>query len=144
MRSTERHRTWSNRFIDVATIKRILIVGRGIAGLCAAVALRRRGFEPEIIERTPAWSAESEGILLHPNGVLALTSLGLGEALMEACAPVPSYRILDPAGNLEAELAIEDLWGGIGSAIAIHRRVLHEVLIAGVSGEPIRMATEVV
>ena len=128
----------------MATIERILIMGGGIAGLSAAVALRRRGFELEIIERSPAWSSAGAGILLHPNGVRALTALGLGEALMAACAQVPSYRILDPADNLEAELAIDDLWGGIGPAVAIHRRALHNVLIAGAFGVPTRMATEVV
>jgi len=31
--------------------ERILIVGGGVAGLTAAVALRRSGFEPELVER---------------------------------------------------------------------------------------------
>ena len=33
--------------------KRILISGGGIAGLTCAIALKRRGFDPLVIEREP-------------------------------------------------------------------------------------------
>jgi 2-polyprenyl-6-methoxyphenol hydroxylase-like FAD-dependent oxidoreductase len=38
---------------SMAKVEHILIVGGGIAGLTAAVALRQRGFNPELIERGP-------------------------------------------------------------------------------------------
>ena len=47
----------------MADIERILIVGGGIAGLTVATA-HRRGFKPELIERSAAWPAIGVGIFL--------------------------------------------------------------------------------
>jgi 2-polyprenyl-6-methoxyphenol hydroxylase-like FAD-dependent oxidoreductase len=41
----------------MATAQRILIVGGGVAGLTAAIALRRRSFAPELVERSASWRA---------------------------------------------------------------------------------------
>jgi 2-polyprenyl-6-methoxyphenol hydroxylase-like FAD-dependent oxidoreductase len=39
-------------------LKRILISGGGIAGFTLAIELKRRGFDPQIIEREPGPRAE--------------------------------------------------------------------------------------
>jgi len=72
----------------MADIERILIVGGGIAGLTAAVALHRQGFAPELIERSTAWPAIGAGIHLPANGLRVLRALGLGEAVDRAAAEI--------------------------------------------------------
>lgn len=128
----------------VAAMERILIVGGGIAGLSTAVALCQRGFKPDIVERMPVWSSAGAGILLHPNGMRTLTALELRDAVMDTGAQVPSWLILEPTGRVAAELAIDDFWGEIGPAVAIHRRALHEILAEGLSATQMRMGTEIV
>jgi 2-polyprenyl-6-methoxyphenol hydroxylase-like FAD-dependent oxidoreductase len=60
---------------SMAKVESILIVGGGVAGLTAAIALRQRGFTPELIEREPAWQAVGAGIALQPNAMrLLMTS----------------------------------------------------------------------
>jgi 2-polyprenyl-6-methoxyphenol hydroxylase-like FAD-dependent oxidoreductase len=68
----------------MADAGRILIVGGGIAGLSLAIALRRAGADPELVERSPTWPAAGAGIVLHANAVRALDALGVGEAIRAA------------------------------------------------------------
>lgn len=63
----------------MANVKRILIVGGGIAGLSAAAALHRQGLTPELVERSAVWPAVGAGINLPANGVRVLRALGLAK-----------------------------------------------------------------
>ena len=76
----------------MAEARRILITGGGIAGLSLAIALRRRGYTPELAEKCPQWPAAGAGIALHANAVRALRALGLGAtgsttSTAPSCAP---------------------------------------------------------
>jgi FAD-dependent urate hydroxylase len=57
---------------------RIAVVGGGIGGLTAAVALRRAGHQPEVYERTASFRPVGAGISVWSNGVKVLDRLGLG------------------------------------------------------------------
>jgi salicylate hydroxylase len=60
---------------------RIVIVGAGIGGLAAAVALRQRGFEVELHERSPKLEEVGAGLQVGPNAVKVLYALELKEQL---------------------------------------------------------------
>jgi salicylate hydroxylase len=60
---------------------RIAIIGGGIGGLTAAVALRQRGFEVEVYERSGKLEEVGAGLQVGPNSVKVLRALGLEEAL---------------------------------------------------------------
>lgn len=60
---------------------RILIAGAGIGGLSAALALMKRGFEVQVLERTGELREVGAGVQLSANAVRALYQLGVGEAL---------------------------------------------------------------
>jgi 2-polyprenyl-6-methoxyphenol hydroxylase-like FAD-dependent oxidoreductase len=61
--------------------RRALIVGGGIGGLTAAVALRRAGFDAVVLERAPELRELGAAISLWPNAVSVLRRLGLGETI---------------------------------------------------------------
>jgi 2-polyprenyl-6-methoxyphenol hydroxylase-like FAD-dependent oxidoreductase len=63
---------------------RVLVVGGGIGGLCTTLALRRQGFDVDVVERDPAWGVYGVGIIQPGNALRALDSLGLAEACVEA------------------------------------------------------------
>ena len=56
---------------------RILIVGGGIGGLAAALALERQHAEVIVCEQSPKLSEIGAGIGLAPNAIKALRALGL-------------------------------------------------------------------
>jgi salicylate hydroxylase len=56
---------------------RVAIIGAGIGGLTAAVAMHQRGIEVEIYEQSPQISEIGAGVSLSPNAIKAFRSLGL-------------------------------------------------------------------
>lgn len=56
---------------------RIAIIGGGIGGLAAALAMERRGAEVTVYEQSPAHSEIGAGLNLTPNAIKALRSLGI-------------------------------------------------------------------
>src|SRR6204780_5280067 len=56
---------------------RIALIGGGIGGLAAALALERRGAEVIVCEQSPALSEIGAGLNLTPNAVKALRALGV-------------------------------------------------------------------
>lgn len=68
--------------------RRALIVGAGIGGLSAAIALRQAGWEVRIFERSPSLRELGFGLGLAPNAMAALGRLGVGETVRaRGCEP---------------------------------------------------------
>ncbi len=63
------------------TVKRVLIVGGGPGGLVTALALRRAGIEPLVIERAPGHRSLGAGVSLWPNAMRLLRRWGIGPAI---------------------------------------------------------------
>lgn len=79
----------------------ILIAGAGIAGLCAAIALKIAGLSPVVLEREPQLQAIGAGLQLGPNATRLLASWGV--ALARPCAPERLiFRTMRTGGRLNA------------------------------------------
>src|ERR1044072_10036338 len=65
-----------------------LVVGAGIGGLSATIALRRAGFEVDLLEKNPAWDVYGVGIIQPGNALRALNELGLAEAWVAEGHPI--------------------------------------------------------
>src|SRR5262245_62705776 len=61
---------------------RICIVGGGVGGLAAALALERRGAEVVVCEQSSALSDIGAGLNLSPNALMALRALGVEDAVI--------------------------------------------------------------
>ncbi len=127
----------------MAEASRILITGGGIAGLSLAIALRRRGYTPELAGQCPHWPAAGAGIALHANAVGALRALGLGEAVSRASAPLPRYGFYDQHGARLCSTDLDDLWGQAGPCLGIARVRLQEILAAAADRVPHRLGVAV-
>jgi len=71
----------------------IAVIGAGIGGLTAAVALRQAGFDVDVYEQAPELTEVGGGINIGPNAARILYRLGLGEALdREAVRPISIHQ----------------------------------------------------
>jgi salicylate hydroxylase len=70
----------------------VAIIGAGIAGMSAAIALRRSGIEALLFEQTPKFARIGAAINLTPNAVKVLDRLNIGASL-RARASQPLYRL---------------------------------------------------
>ena len=123
----------------MAKVERILIVGGGIAGLTAAIALRQRGFSPELIEREPAWRAVGAGIALQPNAMRLLRALGVGTAVERAGAPLRRFKYCTSQGEILAEIDLVELWKDVGRGVGVERTKLQEALLGELKGAQCRL-----
>lgn len=70
--------------LNIDEPRQIVIVGAGVAGLTAAIALARAGLNVVLLEKESEISEQGAGVQLAPNAYRVLHALGLGEALNEA------------------------------------------------------------
>jgi 2-polyprenyl-6-methoxyphenol hydroxylase-like FAD-dependent oxidoreductase len=61
---------------------RIAIVGGGVGGLAAALALERLGAEIVVCEQSPALNEIGAGLNLSPNALMALRALGVEDTVI--------------------------------------------------------------
>jgi salicylate hydroxylase len=60
---------------------RVAVIGGGIGGLTAALALHRRGVDVTVFEQAPELGEVGAGVMIQPNGARILERLGLGDEL---------------------------------------------------------------
>jgi salicylate hydroxylase len=65
----------------MAKARRIAIVGAGLGGLAAAIALRRQGFEVQVYEQAADLAEFGAGINISPNSVKFFQAVGLADKL---------------------------------------------------------------
>lgn len=86
---------------------RVLVVGGGIAGTAAALALRKAGQEVAVYEAHPD-SAEDIGafLTLASNGLRALAQIDAVEAVTSVGFPLTSMRVVDATGAEAAHVPL--------------------------------------
>lgn len=119
---------------------RVTIVGAGIGGLSAAIALRDIGAEVVVIERAPEILVLGAGICLWPNGAQALETLGLVEALEDVSPLLHRLRYCDGSGQLRREMSFDYLTEHTGCrSFPLARSDLHVALLSRLAPNTIRL-----
>ncbi|MDZ7922040.1 FAD-dependent oxidoreductase [Rhodoferax sp.] len=112
-----------------STPQRILIIGGGFSGMSAAIELRKRGADVDLVEIDPGWRSYGAGISLGPATLRALRQLNVLDAFLEQGHASDGVHLCAPHGPKVAELptprlAKSDVPGGG----AILRPVLAKIL----------------
>ena len=111
------------------------IIGAGLGGLTAALALQHAGWRVRVYEQAPSLGEVGAGISVSPGAGRGLESLGVGPALLEASSPVPDVAFAHYAtgerlaGTFETFPATDR---GFEEARHIHRADLHAILLDAV------------
>ncbi len=106
-----------------------IIVGGGIGGLAAAIALRAAGVAATVYERATELREVGAGLSLWPNAIRALEQLGLGAAVNAIGAPQFGGGIQTSAGRVLSYTDDEALVRRLGRpAVVLHRAELLALL----------------
>lgn len=119
---------------------RVAVVGAGIGGLAAAIALRAKGFQVEVFDQVRELSEIGAGVSLGANGMRVLGTLGIARAAREASANLQRISFHDwRSGDIAYEHPMgewyEDRFGG--PFLGIHRADFHRLLLGAFDGSPV-------
>jgi 2-polyprenyl-6-methoxyphenol hydroxylase-like FAD-dependent oxidoreductase len=109
----------------------VLIIGGGIGGLAAAIALQDVGFDIEVYERAAELREVGAGLTIWRNGLEALDVLGGHEAAVRAGAVLEHSEIRTPGGTVLNEVhprSVLSTESAIPPGIGLHRADLQRIL----------------
>jgi 2-polyprenyl-6-methoxyphenol hydroxylase-like FAD-dependent oxidoreductase len=113
---------------------RVLIVGAGIGGLSAALALRRAGAEVVVFERVRQLTHAGQGLLIPPNAVKALRKIRLDEAVDNVGVPGSSGELRSWRGEVLMRLPLAEVKQRTGEeTVGVHRGDLQEALLGALA-----------
>ena len=122
---------------------RVIVVGAGIGGLTAAIALRRKGIDVEIHERAAELTDVGAGISLWPNALKALYQLGLRSALDGLSFVSPDGALRRASGAVLSRTTADEFVAHLGLPVMVfHRAELLSVLVDAARGIPIHLGHE--
>jgi 2-polyprenyl-6-methoxyphenol hydroxylase-like FAD-dependent oxidoreductase len=94
-------------FSFMPTSPDVLIAGAGIAGLAAAIGLRKRGIEAVVLEQATELREIGAGLLLAPNACAVLHQLGALAPMLEGPSlRPPAWELRSWKGHLLSRLSI--------------------------------------
>ncbi|MCX5534932.1 FAD-dependent monooxygenase [Streptomyces sp. NBC_00006] len=122
---------------------RAVVVGGGIGGLTAGLALQLRGWQVTVLERAGELKPVGAGISLAPNAQRALDVVGLGDEIRSLEAWEGDGGLLTPKGRwlsrADPKLAAERFGGSI---VLLHRATLVDKLAGRLPADAVRTASD--
>ncbi|MFT3905444.1 MAG: FAD-dependent monooxygenase [Steroidobacteraceae bacterium] len=110
-------------------IRNALIVGGGIGGLSAAIALRRQGIDVDVAEIRRDWTVYHVGVVVQANCIRALQSLGIADEAVACGFPYNGLTFQDTDGKVLARIPGNKLAGpDYPTHLGMTRPALHELL----------------
>jgi 2-polyprenyl-6-methoxyphenol hydroxylase-like FAD-dependent oxidoreductase len=114
----------------MAIVNKVLIVGGGIGGMCAAIMLRRQGIDVDLVELNPQWAADGAGITISGPTLRALREVGVVDEVLRVGGSWRAVDICDASGRLAATVPIASAHGAedLPGAAGIMRTALAAIL----------------
>jgi 2-polyprenyl-6-methoxyphenol hydroxylase-like FAD-dependent oxidoreductase len=118
----------------------VLIVGGGIGGMAAALALARLGIRIKVLEQSESIGEIGAGIQLGPNAFAALDALGVGHDASQGAVFTEKLVMMDAVDGSEVGTfpVGERFRERFGNPYAvIHRADIHRAILEGVRDSPL-------
>jgi 2-polyprenyl-6-methoxyphenol hydroxylase-like FAD-dependent oxidoreductase len=110
-------------------VKKALVVGGGIAGMCTAIELRKRGVVVDLFELDPEWRVSGAGISINGAALRALKTIGVLGEVLEKGAGSDGVSLCTADGQVVGKLPTPRIAGpDIPGAAGILRSVLAGIL----------------
>lgn len=121
----------------------VLVVGGGIGGLSAALALTSQGLWVRLYEQAPEFGEVGAGLQLAPNCTRILRDYGLLEEAVQL-GVLPEHMVMKDALNASelTRVDLKDMERRYGSPyLVMHRSDLHGVLLRGCERAGVELVT---
>ncbi|MGH3438137.1 MAG: FAD-dependent monooxygenase [Sciscionella sp.] len=124
--------------------RKVLVVGGGIGGLSAAIALVRREFDVEVIEAKERFDEPGVGLGQPANSLRALRALGVLDEVLTAGYAFDALDVYDHKGEFVVGHTFR-MGGDVPAFAALPHATLHGILLAAVrdAGVRVRMGTRI-
>jgi FAD-dependent urate hydroxylase len=123
--------------MDIAhrnTAHKAIIIGAGIGGLSAGLALQQAGVAVEIYERAPELKSVGAGISLWANAIKALDQLGVGKRV-RSMGKAEGGGFHTPSGRTLLMMGIGEVEQRLGApTLVLHRAELSQILLEPYTG----------
>jgi 2-polyprenyl-6-methoxyphenol hydroxylase-like FAD-dependent oxidoreductase len=120
-------------------IRNLLVVGGGIGGMTAAIALRRAGVDVELIDADPQWRVYGAGISITGVSLRAFSDLGIFEEVKRQGHVGAGMRARSVTGQQLFESPPVDNPAPVQLSGGILRPVLHQILATKVRAEGVQV-----
>lgn len=115
---------------------KVIVIGAGIGGLTAGIALRQAGYTVEIYEKVKEMRPVGAGISLWSNGVKVLNRLGLGDKIAEIGGLMDRMQYRTAAGELLNDIDLHHLVAEVGQRpYPVARTDLQQLLLDAYGAE---------
>jgi 2-polyprenyl-6-methoxyphenol hydroxylase-like FAD-dependent oxidoreductase len=128
-----------------ATATKAIIIGGGIGGLTAAIALRQAGLDVVVLERREGLEEvhSGGGMVLWHNAIRALGELGLAEQMQAAGSRLEEMEWLASSGRRLASWPVAEMNETFGvGAIGVLRANIHPILTGALDEGVVQMGVE--
>ncbi|WP_031033449.1 FAD-dependent monooxygenase [Streptomyces sp. NRRL F-5650] len=120
-----------------------VVIGGGIGGLTAAVALHQSGLRVTVLERAPSLRPVGAAISLSPNALRALDVIGLGDEIRALAAWQGDGGMRTPDGRWLSRSSAEDAEARFGGPLVLlHRSTLVDRLSALLPPDAVRTGAD--
>jgi 2-polyprenyl-6-methoxyphenol hydroxylase-like FAD-dependent oxidoreductase len=116
----------------------VLVAGAGPVGLCAALALTRRGIHPVVVDEAWRPASHTYGVALHPHSLDVLESVGVLPALLPRGQRVDGMYLYDRAEQ-RAWMSFAGVPAGHPFVLAVPQAVVEEELVAALHREGVEV-----
>jgi 2-polyprenyl-6-methoxyphenol hydroxylase-like FAD-dependent oxidoreductase len=122
--------------------KKAIIIGGGIGGMTAAIALKQAGIDVAVYEQAPELREVGSGLPLWTNALRALQKLGLVDEIVKLGESVTAGSITTWNGKILADLRTEELLKRLGTInMVVHRAELLAALLEALGVEHVHLGS---
>jgi len=111
-----------------ADLRKALIVGGGVAGMAAAISLRKHGVAVDLIDRDPDWRTYGAGITITGPTLRAFHQLGVLDEVGAVGALSDHVKFFTIDGEFMGKMPAPPLLEGLPGTGGIMRPALHKIL----------------
>ncbi len=123
---------------------RVSVIGGGIGGLTAALALHQKGVDVTLFEAASELRAAGAGIWMSPNSMKVMEYLGIVDRFRERSVEMRYVALLDETGREITGSPMGPVKKRHGYAVhSVKRQTLHDLLAEGIPQERIRTGKRV-